>query len=105
MFLFCSEAMTRLPTKRGYIADWGQCMSDRLERMRRNPVGDWNIRDVEAVCREYAVLCEPARGGGSHYKVAHARMAEKLTIPYKRPIKPVYIRKLVAFIDAVRKQQ
>jgi hypothetical protein len=29
-------------------------------------------------------------------------MAEKLTIPYKRPIKPVYIRKLVAFIDAVR---
>jgi len=45
------------------------------------------------------------RGGGSHYKVAHAQMAEKLTIPYKRPIKPVYIRKLVAFIDAVRKQQ
>jgi hypothetical protein len=32
-------------------------------------------------------------------------MAEKLTIPYKRPIKLVYIRKLVAFIDAVRKQQ
>ena len=28
-------------------------------------------------------------------------MAEKLTIPYKRPIKPVYIRKLIAFIDAV----
>jgi hypothetical protein len=27
-------------------------------------------------------------------------MVEKLTIPYKRPIKPVYIRKLVAFIDA-----
>ena len=27
--------------------------------------------------------------------------ALKLTIPYKRPIKPVYIRKLVAFVDAV----
>ena len=80
-------------------------MSDRLERMRHNPAGDWTIRDVEAVCREYRVLCEPARGGGSHYKVAYAGMAEKLTIPYKRPIKPVYIRKLVAFIDALRKQQ
>ena len=80
-------------------------MSDRLERMRRNPAGDWTIHDVAALCREHAVMCEPARGGGSHYKVAHARMAEKLTIPYKRPIKPVYIRKLVAFIDAVRKQQ
>jgi hypothetical protein len=32
-------------------------------------------------------------------------MAEKLTIPYKRPIKPVYIRKLVAFIDAVSMDQ
>jgi hypothetical protein len=28
------------------------------------------IHDVEMVCREHAVLCEPARGGGSHYKVA-----------------------------------
>jgi hypothetical protein len=29
-------------------------------------------------------------------------LAEKLTIPYKRPIKPVYIRKLVALIAAAR---
>jgi len=29
-------------------------------------------------------------------------MAETLTIPYKRPIKPVYIRKLVALVAAVR---
>lgn len=79
-------------------------MSKRLEAMRRNPVGDWTIRDVKAVCREYGILCEAARGGGSHYKVAHAKMVEKLTIPYKRPIKPVYIRKLVAFVDAARTQ-
>ena len=77
-------------------------MSKRLERMRRNPAADWTIEDIEAVCREHAILCEPARGGGSHYKVAHPAMRAKLTIPFKRPIKPVYIRRLVAFIDAVR---
>ena len=77
-------------------------MSKRLEAMRRNPVGDWTIGDVEAVCREYGIICEAARGGSSHYKVAHPRLREKLTIPYRRPIKTVYIRKLVAFIDAVR---
>ncbi len=55
----------------GWLAE--HRVSDRLERMRRNPVGDWTIRDVEAVCREYAVVCEPARGGGSHYKVAHRK--------------------------------
>lgn len=54
-------------------------MSDRLDRTRRNPAGDWTIRDVEAVCREHAVLCEPVRDGGSHHKVAHRQMAEKLT--------------------------
>jgi hypothetical protein len=30
--------------------------SELLERMRRNPAGDWRIQDVEAVCREHGVL-------------------------------------------------
>ncbi len=76
-------------------------MNKRLEEMRNNPRGDWRIEDVDAVCRDYGVLCAAPRGGGSHCKIAHPRMVEKLTIPYKRPIKPVYIRKLIAFIDAV----
>ena len=80
-------------------------MTKRLEDMRNNPRGDWRIEDVEAVCREYGVLCSAPRGGGSHYKVAHPRMVEKLTIPYKRPIKPVYVRRLVAFIDALSANQ
>ncbi len=80
-------------------------MSNRLDDMQQFARGDWRIEDVEAVCREYGILCSAPRGGGSHYKVAHARMTEKLTIPYKRPIKAVYIRKLVAFVDAVSKDQ
>jgi len=77
-------------------------VADLLDRMRQNPAGDWAIRDVETVCRRYRIQCEPPRGEGSHYKVAHPMMAEKLTIPYKRPIKSVYIRKLVVFVEAVR---
>ena len=76
--------------------------SKRLEEMRTNPRGDWRIADVEAVCREHGVMCEPPRGGGSHYKVGHSLVEAKLTIPYKRPIKPVYIRRLVELIDLVR---
>jgi len=76
--------------------------SKRLDKMRRNPRGDWSIADVKAVCREFDVTCESARSGSSHYKISHDLVEEILTIPFKRPIKPVYIRKLVAFIDAVR---
>ena len=77
-------------------------MSRRLERMRENPAANWTMTDVEALCREFDILCAPPRGGGSHYKIAYPGIAEKLTIPFKRPIKTVYIRHLVALVDRVR---
>jgi hypothetical protein len=69
--------------------------------MRANPAGNWTIRDVEAVCREHGVGCKQPTGGGSHYKVSHHSQRDILTIPARRPVKAVYIRKLVRFIDAV----
>lgn len=72
--------------------------SDLLERMRRNPTGDWRIRDVEALCREYGLLFRTAKGS-SHCHAKHPAAREILTIPARRPIKPVYIRKLVRYID------
>jgi hypothetical protein len=79
-------------------------MSRRLDRMRANPQGDWTIADVEAVCREYEIPVEPPRGGGSHFKVYYPGMREYVTVPSRRPIKPVYIRQLVRFIEAVRRR-
>ena len=76
-------------------------MSDVLDRMRRNPAGDWTIADVAAVCVRYGVRCVPPSGGGSHHKVSHPSQRDILTIPRARPVKPVYIRKLVRFIEAV----
>ena len=73
--------------------------SDLLERMRRNPAGDWQIRDVEAVCREYVLLFRPGKGT-SHCHAKHPAAQEILTIPARRPIKPVYIRRLVRYIEA-----
>jgi hypothetical protein len=67
--------------------------------MRRNPAGDWGISDIEIVCQRYGLNCNPPRGGGSHYAVSHPKMLEKLTVPARRPIKPVYIRQLVAYIE------
>lgn len=75
--------------------------SDKLlERMRDNP-RDGRIEDVVAVCAAHRIACT-APSKGSHYKVKHVGMTEILTIPVHRPIKPVYIRELVRFVDAVR---
>jgi hypothetical protein len=74
--------------------------AELLDRMRSNP-RDWRIEDVIRLCELTGVACTPPRGG-SHYKVKHQAIAEILTIPTQRPIKPVYIRDLVRFVDQVR---
>jgi hypothetical protein len=73
--------------------------SDLLARMRRNPAGDWHISDVEALCPEYGLLFRAGRGT-SHCHAKHPAAREILTSPARRPIKPVYIRKLVRYIEA-----
>jgi len=72
--------------------------SDLLERMRRNPAGDWQIEDVERLCREYGLNFRHGKGT-SHTHMRHPAAREILTIPARRPIKPVYIRKLVHYIE------
>ena len=73
---------------------------DLLDRMRRNPAGDWTIADVERLCRRYGIVCRPP-AGGSHFKISHDRVTEILTIPARRPIKQKYIRLLVKFVSLV----
>ena len=77
-------------------------MSKRLTRMAENPQAGWTIADVAALCRELGISCDPPRGGGSHYNISHPLVAEILTVPFKRPIKPVYIRRLVSLAETVR---
>ena len=72
--------------------------SDLLERMRRNSAGDWRIEDVERPCRDHGLLFRA--GKTSHCHAKYPGVHEILTIPARRPIKPVYIRKLVRYIEA-----
>ena len=76
--------------------------SSRLGRMRSNPAGDWSMDDVAALCREHGIDCMPPSGGGSHWKVSDPSQNDILTVPNRRPIKAVYIRKLVRSIEQVR---
>lgn len=68
-----------------------------LERMRHSPQSDWTIEQVRSVCSERGFSFR--WGKGSH-ATAHAPGArEILTIPARRPIKPVDIRMLVSYCD------
>jgi hypothetical protein len=71
--------------------------------MRENP-RDGDIGDIDTVCRHFGIrFTAPQRG--SHYKARHPAVPEILTIPARRPIKPGYVRRLVALIDAVEESK
>ncbi|APH73966.1 hypothetical protein BSQ44_23275 [Aquibium oceanicum] len=73
-------------------------MGKTIERMRSNPLADWRIKDVERACAEAGIACRKP-SGGSHYKIGNPQGGRRLTIPARRPIKPVYIVMLVKFLD------
>ena len=68
----------------------------RLERMRLNPQGDWGIEDLKAVADRHGIAWR--QPGGSHVTFRRPD-GRKLTVPARRPVKPVYVRLFVAFVE------
>ncbi|WP_129127589.1 type II toxin-antitoxin system HicA family toxin [Geomonas oryzae] len=74
----------------------------QLERMRHNP-RDWRIETLVAVATRYGV--EIRNHGGSHHVFSFPGIELAVTIPAHRPIKPIYVRQLVALIDQARSRR
>ena len=71
-----------------------------LAAMKRSPQSNWPIAEIVDTCRTYGVRCVvPA--GGSHYVVSHHLIDGLLTIPSKRPLKPLHVMLLVDLLEAV----
>jgi hypothetical protein len=70
-----------------------------LDEMRETPQKNWQIRHIERVCNQIGLNCiSPKRG--SHYTVSSDVLEGALTIPARRPIKPIYIKNFVNLADA-----
>ena len=70
----------------------------RLAAMRANP-RDWRIEDLEAVARSAGLMVR--KPGGSHVYFTHPTRPGALSVPARRPIKPVYVRRFVELIEKV----
>lgn len=61
---------------------------------------DWRIDALQLVAATFGInLRKP---GGSHVYFTHPAVAEGVSVPAHRPIKPVYVRALVRLVDRVR---
>ena len=70
-----------------------------VARMRKNS-RDWRIEDLKVIARSLGI--DDDQHGTSHVIFRHA-FAGRLSVPARRPIKPVYVRLLVEFVDTVGK--
>jgi hypothetical protein len=68
-----------------------------LTRMRANP-RDWRIEDLKTVARRYDVTW---RQPGTSHVTFRAPNGAKVTVPARKPIKPVYVRQFVVLIESL----
>ena len=69
-----------------------------LEKMRRNP-RDWRIEDLESLAARHGL--EVRKPGGSHAVFFHKATGQPLSVPARRPIKPVYVTAFIALLDEI----
>lgn len=72
----------------------------RLSQMRANPKGDWRIEDLETVAASLGMKVR--KSGGSHAVFSHPAATMRVTVPARRPIKPIYVRQFVDLVDEIR---
>lgn len=72
-----------------------------LQKMRSNQSG-WRIEDLMRVADENGVEWRRPGRGGSHVIFGAAGVREIVSVPAKRPIKPIYIKHFLALIEAAR---
>ncbi len=68
-----------------------------LDQMRANP-RDWRIEDLEAAARRLGLMVR--KPGGSHVIFQKSGCSLEVSVPARKPIKPVYVRRLIDLIDA-----
>ena len=73
-----------------------------LESLKNNPKGDWKIDDIKAIATKYNV--EYRQPGTSHVTFRGSN-GHRLTIPAHNPIKAIYIKLFVDFIEEILKSQ
>ncbi|MBF0134784.1 MAG: type II toxin-antitoxin system HicA family toxin [Magnetococcales bacterium] len=69
-----------------------------LQKMR-NSARDWRIEEIKTLAERYGMIVRNPRG--SHVIFSHPSVTEILSIPAHKPLKPVYIFKLVEMIDTI----
>lgn len=66
-----------------------------LEKMRRNP-RDWTIDELKTMADRLGIIYKQP---GTSHVTFRAKAGLMLTVPAKKPIKPIYIKRFLELVD------
>lgn len=69
-----------------------------IQKMRSNP-RDWQIDSLEVLAKRFGL--QVRKSSGSHVVFMHDDSDLVVTVPSRRPIKPVYIEQFLALVDDI----
>jgi hypothetical protein len=72
-----------------------------LREMRNSRLG-WRIEELQTIAVANGLEWRTPGRGGSHVIFTASGVREIVSVPARRPIKPVYIRQFVALIDVAK---
>ena len=73
---------------------------DKIVNAMRNNPRDWAMAKLLSVASHYGL--EVRSTGGSHHVFSHPSVMNSLSVPARRPIKAIYIKRFIALIDQIQ---
>lgn len=58
-----------------------------------------DFKDLDKVLKDFGYVCRQPKGGSSHYVYTKSGKAEIITVPKKKPVKEVYVRKIISILN------
>lgn len=78
---------------------------DKLYNQIVNNPKDVKFEDLDKLLTRAGFECRQPRSGSSHYTYHHPKLIEVLSIPKARPIKAIYVKKAIAAIESVGRDE
>ncbi len=72
----------------------------RLERLRQNP-NNVTLADLRRVLEDYGFVYRQTVGSHYTFSVSIGGTTKLLVVPFRRPVKAIYIKKALELIDQV----
>lgn len=72
----------------------------RLQRIRDNPK-NVTLEELRIVLEEHGIIYRKTVGSHFTFSYVVEGQTKLLVVPFKRPIKPVYVKKALQVIDAI----